>query len=248
MLPTAAGGPASPNPNPLCTDPTQTCQTSATPLTIVDNGTKHAWSFSVYLQDEWKVLPQLTVNYGVRYDQYGAFSRGDQVSPRVNAVWTPLDGTIVHAGYSRYFSPPPIELVASTDIALFDNTTSAPATTHGQHAGGRAGRLLRCRRSPSRSATQLKVGVDSFFKTVEGPDRRRPVRRADRPDAVQLCAWTAVWRANSPPIIRAAISPPMPTSPMITRSGEDWVTSQFNFDPDDIAYVQNHYIHLDHEQ
>ena len=89
------------------------------------------------------MLQQLTVNYGVRYDQYGAFSSGDQLSPRVNAVWTPLDGTVVHAGYSRYFSPPPIELVGtSATSTLFDNTTNAPAITTGQYAGGRTGRLL----------------------------------------------------------------------------------------------------------
>jgi outer membrane receptor protein involved in Fe transport len=30
--------------------------------------------------------------------------------------------------------------------------------------------------------------------------------------------------------------------------GEGWETSQFSFSPDDFAYVQSHYIHLDHEQ
>ena len=63
VLPTAPGGPGNPNPNPLCTDPAQTCQTSATPLAIADNGSKHGWTYSLYLQDEWKLLtssdPQL---------------------------------------------------------------------------------------------------------------------------------------------------------------------------------------------
>ena len=30
--------------------------------------------------------------------------------------------------------------------------------------------------------------------------------------------------------------------------GKDIVTSQFNFSADELAYIQNHYIHLDHEQ
>ncbi|MGH6828422.1 MAG: TonB-dependent receptor domain-containing protein, partial [Rhizomicrobium sp.] len=68
VLPTAAGGRG--NPNPLCTDPTQTCQTSDVPQGIVDNGSKHAWTLSLYAQDEWKLLSDLTVNYGVRYDRY----------------------------------------------------------------------------------------------------------------------------------------------------------------------------------
>jgi outer membrane receptor protein involved in Fe transport len=30
--------------------------------------------------------------------------------------------------------------------------------------------------------------------------------------------------------------------------GKDFESSQFNFSPDDLAYVADHYIHLDHEQ
>jgi hypothetical protein len=30
--------------------------------------------------------------------------------------------------------------------------------------------------------------------------------------------------------------------------GKDIVTGQFNFGADELAYIQNHYIHLDHEQ
>ncbi len=30
--------------------------------------------------------------------------------------------------------------------------------------------------------------------------------------------------------------------------GEDITSSQFDFDPGDLAYIENHYIHLDHEQ
>ena len=40
--------PGSPNPNPLCTDPDQTCQTSAVPLTIADNGSKHGYNYGFY--------------------------------------------------------------------------------------------------------------------------------------------------------------------------------------------------------
>ena len=39
-------------------DPGQTCQTSATPLTIADNGSKHGWNYGLYVQDEWKIVGQ----------------------------------------------------------------------------------------------------------------------------------------------------------------------------------------------
>src|SRR6202023_3544733 len=50
-----------------------------------------------------------------------------QLSPRVNLVMKATDSTTVHAGYSRYFVPPPFQLVTPTAIALFNNTTNAPA-------------------------------------------------------------------------------------------------------------------------
>ena len=39
------------------------------PTTIVDNGSQTEWIYSAYLQDEWKLHADLTVNYGLRFDQ-----------------------------------------------------------------------------------------------------------------------------------------------------------------------------------
>ena len=127
VLATAPGGVGNANPNPLCTDPAQTCQTSATPLTIADNGSKHGYNYGLYVQDEWALTDKFTINYGLRYDAFAAFDKENQLSPRVNGVWKPTDTTTIHAGYARYFSPPPFELVATTSVGLFSNTTAAPA-------------------------------------------------------------------------------------------------------------------------
>src|SRR5207244_877998 len=40
-------------------------QLSDVPLIIPDNLTKHAWSYSLYLQDEWKVFQSLVINIGI---------------------------------------------------------------------------------------------------------------------------------------------------------------------------------------
>jgi outer membrane receptor protein involved in Fe transport len=105
VLATAPGGIGVTNPNPLCTDPAQTCQTSPVPLTIADNGSKHGYNYGFYAQDEWAVTNNFTVNYGLRYDAFSAFDAENQLSPRVNGVWKPTDTTTIHAGYARYFSP-----------------------------------------------------------------------------------------------------------------------------------------------
>src|SRR5690242_6730693 len=44
VLMTSPGGPGVSNPNPLCLDPDQTCQTSTKPLTLADAGSKHGYN------------------------------------------------------------------------------------------------------------------------------------------------------------------------------------------------------------
>jgi outer membrane receptor protein involved in Fe transport len=99
-------------------------QTSNMPLGIIDNGAPTGGLYGVYLQDEWRIFPALTLNCGLRFDGVNEFTNETQLSPRVNLVMKATDTTTVHAGY---FVPPPFELVAPTAIALFNNTTAAPA-------------------------------------------------------------------------------------------------------------------------
>jgi hypothetical protein len=94
------------------------------PLTIVENGSQVQQVESIYLQDEWRPLAPLAVNYGLRFDRYSAYSSGSQVSPRVNAVWEFDSGTTLHGGYSRYFTRPPFELVGSGTFTQFAGTTA----------------------------------------------------------------------------------------------------------------------------
>src|SRR5213595_2859989 len=86
-------------------------QTSDVPLRIVDNSGKYGYFYGVYLQDEWKPFEQLTINFGGRFDIVDAFADENQLSPRINIFWEPLNGTVLHAGYARYFTPPPLENV-----------------------------------------------------------------------------------------------------------------------------------------
>jgi outer membrane receptor protein involved in Fe transport len=49
-----------------------------------------------------------------------------QLSPRVSLIYKPAESTAFHAGYARYFTPPPITLSAPITLSLFENTTQQP--------------------------------------------------------------------------------------------------------------------------
>jgi hypothetical protein len=97
------------------------------PFAVTDSVAKLGWLYGVYVQDEWKLTNQLTVNAGLRFDQMNEFVSANQFSPRVNVVYTPLPGTTFHAGYARYFTPPPQTIAAPVNLALVANTTAQPS-------------------------------------------------------------------------------------------------------------------------
>ena len=217
-----------------------------TPLTIMDNGTKRAWSYSLYVQDEWKALPSFTINYGVRWDQFQAFDAEGQLSPRVNFVWTPSDTTIVHGGYSRYFSPPPFELVATTDIALFDNTTAAA-----DHADAtpKAERADYYDVGVQQSILEgLTIGLDSFYKAS-----RNLIDEGQFGAPIILTPFNYKSGRQYGAEFTANYDPGGPFSAYVNAAyeravGRDIVSSQFQFSPDQLAFIAAHYIPLDHQQ
>jgi outer membrane receptor for ferrienterochelin and colicins len=221
-------------------------QTSDIPISIVDDSRNTQTMESVYLQDEWRIVPVVTVNYGLRFDHYTAFSSGSQVSPRVNIVWQALENTTLHAGYSRFFSPPPFELVANNSILKFLNTTNAPEVTSGDVVKAEKSNYYDVG-AQQKLTNELTVGVDSYYKQAtdlidEGqfgaPIILTPFNYAH--GQVYGVEFTANYSAGhfqsyANVAIQRAI-------------GKDIVTGQFNFGAADLAYIADHYIHLDHEQ
>jgi outer membrane receptor protein involved in Fe transport len=98
-----------------------------TPVTINDATSKLGWAAGGYVQDEWTILPNLTLNTGARFDWMQQFVSANQISPRIALVYKPFAGTTLHAGVSRYFTPPMQAQATPTRLALFQNTVQQPA-------------------------------------------------------------------------------------------------------------------------
>jgi outer membrane receptor for ferrienterochelin and colicins len=230
----------------LNTDPSTGVPVNDVPVSIVQNSNDGQVIESGYVQDEWHLIPVLTFNYGLRFDHYNAFSSGSQLSPRANLVWQPLTATTVHVGYSRYFSPPPFELVGSESLAQFANTTAAPGVLQDDRVKAERSNYYDFGIEQT-IAKDFTVGVDSYFKHAtdlidEGqfgaPIILTPFNYAH--GQVYGVEFTGSYHVGGFSAYANVASQ--------RAIGKDIVSSQFNFDADALAYIADHYIHLDHEQ
>jgi len=139
---------------------------------ITQDNSPSAFFYGMYLQDEWKLVPKkLTLNYGARFDLYSSsFDNENQASPRVNLVYQPFDSTTMHVGYSRYFTPPPLETVPSSNLAVFNDyngsaTSAQQALTTDTTVKAERANYYDAGLS-QKLAPGLTVGVDGYYKTA----------------------------------------------------------------------------------
>lgn len=65
-------------------------------------GTRQRTSLGAYVQDEWTVVPQLTLDAGLRADWLRGVRSGAELEPRASLVWRLAQGFSAHLGYARY--------------------------------------------------------------------------------------------------------------------------------------------------
>jgi outer membrane receptor for ferrienterochelin and colicins len=221
-------------------------QIGDSPATVIDDGGETQWTYSAYVQDEWKLLSNVTLNYGLRFDAYDGYRRESQVSPRVNLVWQAADSTAFHAGYARYFTPPPFENVAGASIAKFVGT-SAEAPTMDDTTPYAERQDYYDVGVEQKIGGHFTLGVDGYYRKSKNlidegqfgaPIILTPFNYAQgKIHGVEVSATYAAGPLNA--YVNFAYA---------KAQGKDIVSSQFSFDPGDLAYIANHYIYLDHDQ
>jgi len=232
-----------------CSDPGDVSNTQSQQF---DETSKLGWLLGVYLQDEWKITSQLTLNAGIRFDQMYQFVDANQWSPRVSLVYKPFDGTTLHAGYARYFTPPSQVIATPTNVAAFDDTTQASETCGGNNQPA-CGPVLPERAHyfdvgiVQRIFPGLEVGVDGYYKLA-----RDLLDDGQFGAALVLDGFNYAKAYNEGIEIKANYAAgnfrAYGNIAIAQQKGTNIVSNQYLIGLDDLNYIANHYIFTDHSQ
>ena len=219
---------------------------SDAPFNIQDGNGKTGTLFGVYVQDEWRITPKVTINYGLRFDQVDEYTHENQISPRVNIVYKPWERTTLHAGYSRYFTPPPFELVSANTVGQFAGTSAATEVT--QNSAVKAERDHYFDIGAEQIIIPgLRVGVDAYYKQA-----KNLIDEGQFGAPIILSAFNyRTGQASGVELSTSYDRGPWSLYGNVAYSraiGKDIVSSQFNFAQADLDYISQHYVHLDHDQ
>jgi len=216
------------------------------PFTITDENSKLGWIAGLYLQDEWRVTDELTINAGLRFDQMWQYVTANQLSPRINAVYKPFEGTTFHAGYARYFTPPQQALAGPVNAAAFVPTFVPPASTQQDPVlpershyfdAGVVHKLM----------PGLQVGLDAYYKIARdllddgtfGPGLVLDAFNYEKGENIGIELSTTYTSGDFKAYGNFAWARQIATN---------IVSNQYLFGADELAYIASHYVYTDHAQ
>jgi len=213
----------------------------------VDDENLYGLFTGLYLQDEWKMFSKLTVNFGGRFDVFNSsFDNEHQLSPRINLIYQPTESTTLHAGYSRYFTPPPVENVSGSDVAKFDGTSGAAPTDADDPVKAERSNYYDVGIS-QKLAPGLTVGLDGYYKQAHNQLDDGLFGQTLILSAFNYAKGQVYGVEFTGSYAKGGFSSYANLAWSVAK-GEDWNSAQFLFDPADAAYVKNNWIYLDHDQ
>jgi hypothetical protein len=219
------------------------------PETFNNSSYVPAYSYGFYLQDEWKVTKELTLNYGGRMDFYqSSLIRQNQLSPRINAVYKIDKNTTIHGGYASYFTPPPLENIPQGTVTEFAGTTGAatPGVPNDPVESERANYFDLG--ITHQFTSNYQVGLDGYYKQAtnlidDGQFGAAPILSAFNYAKGQICGVELSQNYTQGGY-----------SAYANLAVEEGLGEKVNsaqsvlFGADDYNYINNHYIYLDHSQ
>ena len=222
-------------------------QSDTQPIHITDIARTRTRDAAIYIQDTWAITKNFTLHSGIRANRLWSTDNDEgQVSPRLSMNWQITSKVSLHAGYARYFMPPTNESIRSSDIASYAGTTNQqaysgsliPLSDRSHYYD--VGMLFN-------ATSHTTLGVDTYLRKAHrlqdegqlGSTRIYSTFNYDQ-GLIRGIEFTADYQ-NGP--ISAGIN-----AAASKAIGKKVITGSFNFDPDELVYIANHWIFLDHDQ
>ena len=200
----------------------------------------------LYVQDEYRLTRQITINAGLRFDAMDEYVSANQLSPRVSIVYTPTAATVIHAGYARYFTPPQLALSAPTPLVPFGNTTAAPEVTQVDPVRPERSHFFDVGIT-QQLTPKLAVGLDGYYKLA-----KNLLDDGQFDQALVLTAFNYDHAYNDGVEFKATYRDGGFSSygnVAVAKQQAKMVTSnQYLFGADELNYIANNYVFTDHAQ
>ena len=219
-------------------------QTSSTPITVVNNARATNILSGLYINDLWQIDDRLKLDLGLRWDDLTGFTSNNQIDPTINVSYLLTPQTTVHGGSARYMQVPSFQGISPTASAAFAGTTAAgPAGVATPRTEDDVEWDVGIAHHP---APRVTLSQDLFYEITHhyldtGQFGVVPIFAPFNYDNGTI--WgseTAVSYSDDKCSAYASAT--------IGRNLQKGVvTGQFNFDPDELAFINSHSIVLDHE-
>jgi outer membrane receptor protein involved in Fe transport len=217
-------------------------------FTTVDSVAKTGGLFGSYIQDEWRITDQLTLNAGIRFDQMWQFVDANQFSPRVSMVYKPFETTTFHAGYARNFTPP-LQLIATpVNLALASNppNTATPAVLQESPVLPERSNVFDVG-IDQKLLPGLTLGIDAYYKQAKDL-----LDDGQFGQALVLSGFNYAKGENEGVELKAIYQNggfrAYGNLAWAKQIATDVVSNQFLFAPDRLAFIATHWIFTDHAQ
>jgi outer membrane receptor protein involved in Fe transport len=215
-----------------------------TPVRVINNVNKINLLSGIYLQDTWQITEKLRANAGVRWDRLSGFTYNNQVSPTINLVYQPWRDTTLHGGFARYMQVPSFQGISPGAPAAFAGTTGlagtgtvTPETEDDlEWDVGVVHQLMK----------HMTISEDAFYEY-----NKHYLDTGQFGDVPIFAPFNYkhgyIWGTETA-VSYNTENLSMHASTTIGRNLQKGVaTGQFNFGPDELGYINRHYIVLDHQ-
>lgn len=219
-------------------------QASSAPVRVVADTRANNVVSGVYVNDLWEIGDRTRINAGLRWDALTGFTTHNQVDPTVNAAFRLSSDATLHAGFARYMQVPSFQGISPNASVQFAGTTAASPPgisspeTEDDYEWDLGGVFHLTR--------HITLSEDNFYENTH--------RYLDTGQFGVVPIFAPfnysrgyIWGSELALGYRDERISAYTNVTVGRNSQIGVVTGQFNFDPDELAFIDSHHIPLDHQ-